>query len=126
MAKFNDLRVLASGQFSRQTTADFMVIREAPPQRRALGWIYKTENGEFDARRFNHLEIGIYPDLKQAVYAIGETVEPIQPEVKCAACGLTTMSYSARLQASTGIAARAAAPTSTRFSLMPQPASSSP
>jgi hypothetical protein len=70
MQKFDDLRVLARGEFRAQSAADFMVVRQ-DGRPRALGWIFRTENDEFDARRWNQLPIGIFPDLEQAACAIG-------------------------------------------------------
>lgn len=72
MQKFNDLRVFARDEFSSQSSADFIVVRQNQKPR-ALGWIFRTENDEFDARRWNQLPIGIFPKLEQAVHAIDET-----------------------------------------------------
>jgi hypothetical protein len=71
MQKFDDLRVLARGEFSARSAADLMVVRQ-DERPRALGWIFRTGNDQFDARRWNQRPIGIFPDLEQAVCAIGE------------------------------------------------------
>lgn len=83
--KFNDLQVLPRSQFESVATADYMVLRMGEV-RSAIGWIYKTENDEFDARQWNELPIGIYPDLEQAAYAIGQATLAMRATTACPKC----------------------------------------
>jgi hypothetical protein len=67
------LHVLDRAQFSSQASADFMVITGSGESARGAGWVYRTEDGHFDARRWNPAEpVGIYPTLDQAADAIAE------------------------------------------------------
>lgn len=72
-----DLRLIAD----HSAVADYLVTQATDEDARIVGWIYRTENDEFDARRPSMLPIGVYGSLEQAAQAIenAQTAEDMQP-----------------------------------------------
>ena len=66
-------RVITSNQFSGTSSADYMVVQEYRCQ--AIGWIFVTENGQYDARQWNEMPVGIFTTLDEAAVAIAEVAE---------------------------------------------------
>jgi hypothetical protein len=56
-------------------TADYMVTTGDGESVQIVGWVYVTENDEFDARRANMLPLGTFPTLERATEAIGQAAE---------------------------------------------------